>query len=131
MGGSFVFYTLFSDHGETFPLLLSTDASIGCNLHYFEGLERSYHSANNLLPVVLYAAGATEQNAGFVRPFMQNLMSRGYEGLVAKYEEFHGSHDGILAEALPSGFNWLGSQIDYTPAPNKAMPWIPLLLLDE
>jgi enterochelin esterase-like enzyme len=130
-GGSFVFYTLFSDHGETFPLLLSTDASIGCNLPYFQNLERLYHSANDRLPVVLYAAGATGQNAKFVRPFMRNLMSRGYEGLVAKYEEFHGSHDGILAEALPSGFDWLGSQIDDTPAPNKAMPFIPLLLLDD
>ena len=130
-GGSFVFYTLFSDHGETFPLLLSTDASIGCNLPYFQNLERLYHSANDHLPAVIYAAGATGQNAKFVRPFMRNLMSRGYEGLVAKYEEFHGSHDGILAEALPSGFDWLGSQIDDTPAPNKAMPFIPLLLLDD
>jgi enterochelin esterase-like enzyme len=111
-GGSFVFYTLFADHGDNFPLLLSTDASIGCNLRYFNTLERSYHSANNRLPVVLYAAGATGQNAKFVRPYMQNLMSRDYQKLVAKYEEFHGSHDGILAEALSSGFNWLGSQID-------------------
>ena len=113
-GGSFVFYTLFSDHGDNFPLLLSTDASIGCNLNYFNTLERSYHEQNNRLPVVLYAAGATGHNAKFVRPFMQNLKSRGYQELVAKYEEFHGSHDGILAEALPSGFNWLGSQVEET-----------------
>ena len=130
-GGSFVFYTLFSDHGETFPLLLSTDASIGCNLPYFQNLEGSYHSANNRLPAGLYAAGATEGNAEFVRPFMQNLMSRGYEELVANYEQFHGSHDGILLEALQSGFDWLGSQIDDTLATNKAMPWIPLLLQDD
>lgn len=130
-GGSFVFYTLFSDHGENFSLLLSTDASIGCNLPYFQTLEQSYHSTNNSLPVVLYAAGATEGNANTIRPYMQNLMSRGYQGLVAKYDEFYGSHDGILAEALPNGFNWIGSQIDYPPAPNKAMPFIPLLLLDN
>ena len=117
-GGSFVFYTLFADHGDTFPLLLSTDASIGCNLPYFNNLERSYHSENSRLPVLLYAAGATEHNAVFVRPFMQNLKSRGYEKLIAKYDEFHGFHNGILSEAIPSGINWLDSQIDeLTPFP--------------
>lgn len=130
-GGSFVFYTLFYDHGENFPLLLSTDASIDCNLRYFQNLEPSYHRTNNRLPVVLYAAAATGGNAKFVYPFMQNLMSRGYQGLVAKSKVFYGSHDGILAQALPSGFNWIGSQIDDTPTPNKAMPFIPLLLLDN
>ncbi len=117
-GGSFVFYTLFADHGDTFPLLLSTDASIGCNLPYFNALERSYHIANSRLPVLLYAAGASEHNAKFVRPFMQNLKSRGYHKLIAKYEEFRGSHNGILSEAIPGGINWLASQIDeLTPFP--------------
>lgn len=113
-GGSFVFYTLFADHGENFRLLLSTDASIGCSLGYFELLEQTYHSENADLPVILYAPGASEQNAEFVRPFMQNLMSRDYEELVATYGEFGGSHDGILDEALSLGFDWLGSQVEDT-----------------
>ena len=129
-GGSFVFYTLFSDHGENFPFLLSTDASIGCNLPYFQDLARRYSLVNDSLRVVIYAAGASQGNAEVVRSFMHNYVTNDYEGLVAKYEEFQGSHDGILSNALPNGFTWIGSQIELPPAPTTVLPFI-LLLLDN
>ena len=129
-GGSFVFYTLFTDHGENFPLLLSTDASISCNLPYFQDLARAYKLTNNNLPAVFYAAGASEGNAQFVQSFMHNYVSNIYEGLVSKYEGFQGSHDGILSNALPNGIIWIGSQIELPSYPNRFMPFI-LLLLDD
>ena len=108
-GGSFVFYTLFTDHGETFPLLFSNDASVRC--WGVLSLEQSYFSESVNLPVIFYSSGATEGGADDVRPVMEKIISREYVGLKIKYDEIQGTHDGILNAAFSRGFDWIGSQL--------------------
>jgi hypothetical protein len=111
-GGSFVFYTLFTDHGETFPLLFSNDASLQC--WGVSALEQAYYYASDSLPVIFYSSGATEGNADEVRPIMDRIMERDYVGLIVNYDEIQGTHDGILDTAFSRGFAWIGSQIPGT-----------------
>jgi len=108
-GGSFVFYTLFTDHGETFPLLFSNDASVRC--WDVLSLEQSYNDQNLDLPVIFYSSGATEGGADDVRPVMEKIISRDYVGLKVKYDEIQGTHEGILNTAFSNGFDWIGSQL--------------------
>lgn len=108
-GGSFVFYTLFTDHGETFPILFSNDASLRC--WGVLSLEQKYFDQNLDLPVVFYSSGATEGGADEVRPVMEKIIDREYVGLKVKYDEILGTHDGILNAAFSRGFDWIGSQL--------------------
>jgi hypothetical protein len=109
-GGSFVFYTLFIDHGETFPLLFSNDASLQCWNVY--GLEQWYYFLKKSLPVIFYSSGATEGLAYAVRPFMNRIKQRNYVGLIARYDEIQGTHDGILNKAFSRGSAWFQAQIE-------------------
>ena len=108
-GGSFVFYTLFADHGETFPLLFSNDASVHC--WAVSALEQAYYSANDRLPVIFYSSGASEGFADAIRPIMDDLAQADYQGFTVRYDEFQGSHDGILDTATAHGFAWIASQV--------------------
>jgi predicted alpha/beta superfamily hydrolase len=108
-GGSFVFYTLFTDHGETFPLLFSNDASLEC--WGVLALEQSYYSESINLPAIFYSSGATEGGADEVRPVMEKIINREYVGLKVKYDEIQGTHGGILNTAFSNGFDWIGSQL--------------------
>ena len=108
-GGSFVFYTLFADHGETFPFLFANDASVRC--WGVLSLEQNYFDQDLDLPAIFYSSGATEGGADDVRPVMEKIIGREYVGLKVKYDEIQGTHDGILNEAFSRGFDWIGSQL--------------------
>lgn len=108
-GGSFVFYTLFTDHGQYFPFLFSIDASLQCwNVSL---LERSYYSANDRLPVIFYSSGASKGNADAIEPIMKDLIKRNYAGFIVQFNEVRGTHEGTLNTAISNGFAWFGSQI--------------------
>ena len=111
-GGSFVFYALFTDHGETFPLLFSIDASLQC--WGVSALVESYASANDSLPVIFYSSGASEANADAVRPIMENIIQKDFKDLIVKYDEIEGTHEGIINSSFRIGFDWIGSQISET-----------------
>lgn len=106
-GGTFVFYTLFEDHGETFPRLMSVDASLRC-LNIL-AQEQAYNSANDSLPVIFYASGATGGNAAQVRPVMNVIMQRNYVGFIAIYEEVPGGHEETLSTQNSMGREWFNS----------------------
>lgn len=108
-GGSFVFYTLFADHGKTFPLLFSNDASLQC--WNVSALEQWYFYFKKRLPVIFYSSGATEGLAYAVRPIMNRIIKRNYVGLIVTYDQIQGTHDGILNKAISRGFAWIGRQI--------------------
>ena len=111
-GGSFVFFTFFRDHGETFPLLFSNNASLKC--WGVSAQEKAYFFSNESLPVIFYSSAATLGNADAVRPIMGDIINRNYVGLIVKYDEIRGSHDGILNTAMSRGFDWIGTQIQGT-----------------
>jgi hypothetical protein len=109
-GGSFVFYTLFEDHGQTFPLLFSNDASLqGWDT---SAMGKPFSYPDDGLPVIFYSSAATEGNADVIRPIMKDITSANYAGLITKYETIQGSHDGILDEAFSRGFAWIEAQIE-------------------
>lgn len=112
-GGSFVFFTLFADHGQTFPLLFANDASLQC--WAASAMEQAYAFENDTLPVAFYATGATEGNADVVGPVMDAIVRHDYAGLAVKYDRIIGTHDGILDTAFSTGFDWLGSQVEGLP----------------
>ncbi len=108
-GGSFVFYTLFADHGKTFPLLFSNDASLQC--WNVSALERWYYYLNKRLPVIFYSSGATEGLAYAVLPIMNRIIRRNYVGLIVTYDQIQGTHNGILNRAISRGFSWISDQL--------------------
>jgi enterochelin esterase-like enzyme len=109
-GGSFVFYTLFVDHGQTFPLLFANDASLQC---WTVPLNQQYHFSLDQNPLVIfYASGATERHADVVRPVMEALIQANHTRLIIKYDEIQGTHDGILNTAIDNGLDWIGSQVE-------------------
>lgn len=111
-GGSFVFYTLFRDHGGTFPILFSNEASLQC--WDVSLMENNYHASNDSLPVIFYSAAATvgDGNAHVITPVMDTIRERNYDDLIMKYETFNGTHDETLGEVFPRGFNWISEQVD-------------------
>ena len=110
-GGSFVFYTLFIDHGDTFPILFSNEASLQC--WDVSLMEKNYYASNDSLPVIFYSAAATagDGNAHEITPVMDTIKSRNYTDLIVKYETFYGTHDETLSDAFTSGFDWIGEQV--------------------
>lgn len=109
-GGSFVFYTLFADHGDTFSALFSNDASLQC--WNVSSMESIYYSSNDSLPVIFYSSAASDGNADVITPVMEAIKQRNYADLILKYEIFTGTHDEILGKALSSGLNWISYQIE-------------------
>jgi hypothetical protein len=111
-GGSFVFYTLFIDHGDTFPILFSNEASLQC--WDVSLMEKNYYASNESLPVIFYSAAATagDGNSHVITPVMDTIIRRDYNDLIVKYETFYGTHDETLGDAFTSGFNWISDQVD-------------------
>jgi predicted alpha/beta superfamily hydrolase len=114
-GGSFVFYTLFSDHGDTFAALFSNDASLQC--WDVSSLENNYYSFNKSLPVIFYSSAATGENGKeyAITPVMDTIKRRNYTDLIFNYETFNGGHDEILNESFSSGMNWISDQVYGSP----------------
>jgi len=107
-GGTFVFYTLFEDHGETFPQLMSLDASLRCLR--VTAIEQAYNSANDSLPVTFYSSGATGGNATEVSPIMSMILQRNYTEFIGKYDQLSGSHENVSQTTFSMGMDWLDSQ---------------------
>jgi hypothetical protein len=42
---------------------------------------------------------------------MNDIINGNYLGLIVKYDEIQGSHDGILNTAFSRGLDWIGAQI--------------------
>ncbi len=105
-GGDFVFYTLLTDNGDTFPNLLSIDATLS-QCWDVNSLEQDYYSSNDSLPVIFYSSAATEGMADIVRPVMQRLSGRDYSGFYVKYDEFTGKHTTIHKRSYDAGFEWI------------------------
>jgi predicted alpha/beta superfamily hydrolase len=117
-GGCFVFYTLFRDHGDTFPVLFSNDASLSC--WDVSSMENNYFYSNKSLPVIFYCSAAAiddvktgdDANAYANTPIINTIKQRNYTDLNLKYEIFMGTHNGILNDAFSSGFDWISDQVD-------------------
>jgi enterochelin esterase-like enzyme len=101
-GGSFVLFALFAEPAgaHSFHAYLAEDASIGCMTQAVATWESGYAAANASLPVRLQVGYAANLQNG---PFVDQLQSRHYTGLVLTSQAYAGGHIGMIPAAFADG----------------------------